>query len=101
LAILTSRLGDISRKSTIPFLVLFQVQALVTNNYVSPRVGIELLEVLEPAFIAAKFEGSPPPYSFQSFKRLFSEIPYPRADIDPETVSHTGILSKLDELEAG
>ncbi|PKS05598.1 hypothetical protein jhhlp_008116 [Lomentospora prolificans] len=93
------RTDEIQATTTVPFVILFQVQALVRNNFVTPSVATEILNHLETSFSEAKRKKLPQPYSVKSFKLLFQKIPYPSPHIEPERLSSSGILRQLQEIE--
>lgn len=99
LRLLTDYMSELAKTSKLPFGILFQVNALVRNNYIEPNVARDILGILVMEFDAAKLSGSPPPFSAHSFKPLFGDIPYPVPGIDPVRLTAPDIMNKLVECE--
>lgn len=95
----TRRTNEIQAVNAVPFDILFQVQALVRNIYVTPKVGIEILDYMEASFTDAKRRRLPPPFSVKSFKQLFQKIPYPSPDMDLDRLTSRYILDDLVGIE--
>lgn len=91
----TRRTDELQGSGAVPFVILFQTQALVRNNYVSPIVAIGVLNFLESAFTGAKKVNAPHPFSVKSFKLLFQQIPYPSPKLYPQRLSARGIIEQL------
>lgn len=99
LGVLNSRMISFNQASILPFGILFQVNALVRNNYVEPNVAMDMLKVLMDEFMSAKVRGLPPPLSAHTFKFILGDIPYPVPGIDPVRLTAQGILTRLFESE--
>ncbi|GKU12747.1 unnamed protein product, partial [Fusarium langsethiae] len=67
----------------VPFAILFQVQALVWNNYINPSGGAALLDLLERVALDAKEKKVAMPITTDAMKVLFQRIPYPCPGTDP------------------
>lgn len=90
------------KATLVPFVILFQVQALVWNNYVHPRTGTDLLNAIERIATSTKSRGESLPVTADAMKALFQHTPYPYPGIDAselsvETLIHT-VLEKEAEL---
>lgn len=99
LGVLNAFMVLFNQASILPFGILFQVNALVRNNYVEPNVAMDMLEILKDEFASAKASGLPPPLSVHTFKSIFNDIPYPVPGTDPVRLSADGILTRLFESE--
>ena len=96
---LTNYMNEITTKSMLPFDILFQVNALVRNNYITPNVARDILGILIIEFTSAKDRGTPPPFSAHSFKPLLGDIPFPVPGIDPQLLTAPYILNQLAGIE--
>lgn len=67
----------------IPFGVLFQVQALVWNNYLHPSSGSEMLDEICRLFSDAAHYS--PPLTTVSMQQLFQTTPYPSPNVPAST----------------
>jgi len=76
---LEKKLAGYMRSSTLPFSVLYQLQALATNGYLHPRVVIGLLDELRQHSDNAKRKGEKP-ISGDAIKAIFNDIPWPSPD---------------------
>ncbi|MBE3049773.1 RNA dependent RNA polymerase, partial [Candidatus Bathyarchaeota archaeon] len=99
LRMLRDYIGELYKMLALPFGILFQVNALVRNNYIQPHVARDMLGILALEFKSAKHRGDPPPFSPNSFKPLFNYIPYPVPGTDPARLTAPDILNKLAECE--
>lgn len=99
LKVLTDYMSELSRTSKLPFGILFQVNALVKNNYIEPNTARDMLGILLEEFASAKRRGEPPPFSARSFKSIMNDIPYPVPGIDSSRLTAGGIMNKLAESE--
>ncbi|SPO03628.1 related to RNA-directed RNA polymerase (RdRP) [Cephalotrichum gorgonifer] len=99
LRVLHDRMNALFSASRLPFSVLFQVNALVRNNYIGPHVAVTMLDVLEIEFMHAKKVGLPPPFSVQAFRAVQNYIPYPVPGMDAARLTAPDIMSKLEESE--
>lgn len=100
LRMLNDHMSFLNRTSKLPFGILFQVNALVRNNYIEPNVARDMLGILVVEFKSAKQSGLPPPLSIHSFKPIFSDIPYPVPGTDPVRLTAGDILNRLFESES-
>lgn len=83
LTLLRDRLGEYTRAGTLPFGILFQLQALVYNGYLPPNTVLGLTRKLASIFKTRKVQGRRP-ISVNSMKRLFNLIDWPSPFGDPE-----------------
>ncbi|KAM0414583.1 hypothetical protein ACHAPT_013578 [Fusarium lateritium] len=83
----------------VPFAILFQVQALVWNNYINPTSGIELLEIIEQVAIDAKEKKNSMPVTTEAMKTLFQQIPYPCPGTDPAELDVVSIMTDVMNAE--
>lgn len=88
-----------SRGTNINFPMLFQVQALVMNNYLPPASGSQMLEVMETVVNSSKEKGLPLPFTVDSMKRLFQQIPYPFPGVLAEEFDPVLLVQKMIKIE--
>ncbi|KAL2823196.1 RNA dependent RNA polymerase-domain-containing protein [Aspergillus cavernicola] len=98
LSTLKTELGDHTRDGTIPFGVLFQLQALVQNAYLPPSTVRGLTKKLASVSKARKLAGRNP-ISINSLKKLFSLIDWPSPIGDPEEFDVDALLGVVMESE--
>ncbi|KAL4746644.1 hypothetical protein BDW72DRAFT_197492 [Aspergillus terricola var. indicus] len=94
LALLRDRLGEYTMAGTLPFGILFQLQALVYNGYLPPNTVLALARKLAGLFKTRKMQGRRP-ISVSSMKRLFKLIDWPSPFGDPEEFSMKGLLGMI------
>ncbi|KAI6778657.1 RNA-dependent RNA polymerase [Emericellopsis cladophorae] len=82
------------RKGALPFPVLFQVQALVSNNYLHPSAGSRLLAEMDKIASEARADGAPFPLTVDAIKKLHQDIPWVTPETDPNEL-HVPALAKL------
>ncbi|KAK4159742.1 RNA-dependent RNA polymerase 1 [Cladorrhinum sp. PSN259] len=93
---LKRRLDDYTTHQTLPFDLLFLLQALVQNGYLHPATVSALADKIAQLFSQAKVDGEKqPPISNDTFKKLFQWIGYPHPDGDPRNIDAEGILEYL------
>ncbi|CAM1510489.1 Fc.00g008240.m01.CDS01 [Cosmosporella sp. VM-42] len=81
--VLEHTISKLRAKGILPFALLFQVQALVWNNYLRPWSGHQMLDILEKVALDAKEMGVYLAVTADSIKQLFQRIPYPCPGTDP------------------
>ncbi|KAF4121684.1 RNA-dependent RNA polymerase [Geosmithia morbida] len=85
-------------KERLPFILLFQVQALVWNNYIHPATGFRMLERMEDEARAANENRTPFPYTMEAMKKLYQEIPYACPGRDPAEVDADELLNRVADI---
>jgi len=85
--------------SGVHFALLFQVQALVWNNYINPASGIKLLGVLEAVIKDANEKQVAPAVTTDAMKKLFQSLPYPCPGIDPRELDVVSIMAEIMDAE--
>ncbi|KAK3356793.1 RNA dependent RNA polymerase-domain-containing protein [Lasiosphaeria hispida] len=100
-AALRNQLGDYTKTSSLPFGLLFQLQALVHNGYLHPTTVQGLAKELVKVFSSAKAAGEKrDPISINAFKKLFQWIPFPSPqDIEIDRFEVDRIMEYLGEQE--
>ncbi|KAG8670784.1 hypothetical protein FPOAC2_04083 [Fusarium poae] len=83
----------------VPFAILFQVQALVWNNYINPSGGAALLDLLERVALDAKEKKVAMPITTDAMKVLFQRIPYPCPGTDPRELDVVSIMADAMNTE--
>ncbi|KAL3588143.1 hypothetical protein FPOAC2_14042 [Fusarium poae] len=83
----------------VPFAILFQVQALVWNNYINPSGGSALLDLLERVALDAKEKKVAMPITTDAMKVLFQRIPYPCPGADPRELDVVSIMADAMNTE--
>ncbi|CEJ89894.1 hypothetical protein VHEMI05710 [[Torrubiella] hemipterigena] len=97
----TSRLSQMGNSGRlIHFGVLFQVQALVWNNYLHPKDADHMLTILETLARAAQMNDEPIPFTTESMKVLFSDTPYPSPQMDQGDLDVFELMEKVRQKEA-
>ncbi|KAL5000778.1 RNA dependent RNA polymerase-domain-containing protein [Aspergillus recurvatus] len=91
---LRDELGEYTRAGTLPFGILFQLQALVYNGYLPPHIVLTLTRRLVTLFKTRKMQGRRP-ISVNSMMRLFNLIGWPSPFGDPEEFSIKGLLEMI------
>ena len=71
------RLLGAAETKQLPFVVKFQIQKLVQNNYLPPAVVLGLIPTLEEIIERSGFE-----ICVSAVRKLFPTIPYPAPDIE-------------------
>ncbi|KAJ4007046.1 hypothetical protein NW752_010460 [Fusarium irregulare] len=85
--------------SGVHFALLFQVQALVWNNYINPASGIKLLDVLEAVIQDAIEKQVAPAVTTDAMKKLFQSLPYPCPGTDPRELDVVSIMTEIMDAE--
>src|SRR3569833_3141827 len=88
-------LGGHARRRSLPFEILFQLQALVCNAYLSPATVEELASRLAHIF---KVEGDKA-ISTASIKKLFLAIDWPHPNGDPSDFQVSSLLGYVRDSE--
>jgi len=97
---LRSQLSEYNSKGSLPFGLLFLLQALMANSYLHPTTISTLAQKLVQRFAEAKTEGDgEPPVSVDAFKKLFDWVDYPMPDGDPTMFEADGIMEYLGRAE--
>ncbi|KAF5012175.1 hypothetical protein FDECE_1765 [Fusarium decemcellulare] len=96
---LMARAKRVLSSGNVPFAILFQVQALVWNNYINPYRGIQLLELLEHVALDAKAKKVAIPVTTDAMKVLFQRIPYPCPGTAPEELDVISIMADVMDAE--
>ncbi|KAF4336323.1 RNA-directed RNA polymerase [Fusarium beomiforme] len=84
---------------SIHFALLFQVQALVWNNYINPASGIDLLHLLEKVITLAKQKEVATPVTTGAMKTLLQNIPYPCPGTDPRELDVIDMMTSIMDEE--
>ncbi|KAL7931687.1 RdRP domain-containing protein [Trichoderma chlorosporum] len=88
-----------SRLRLLPFPVLFQLQALVWNNYLHPATALKMLEIMDRMAKDCKRAGTQLPFTTDSMKQLFQTIPYPCPGTSPEDLLAEKLVADVVEAE--
>ncbi|KAM5343104.1 hypothetical protein ACJ41O_014070 [Fusarium nematophilum] len=83
----------------VHFAILFQVQALVWNNYVNPGSGIALLDTLEQVALDSKEKKVAIPVTTDAMKMLYQRIPYPCPGTDPHELNVVELMKGVLDAE--
>ncbi|KAL6232980.1 hypothetical protein BDW75DRAFT_246854 [Aspergillus navahoensis] len=94
LTLLRDELGEHTKAGTLPFGILFQLQALVYNGYLPPHTVLSLTRRLVTLFKTRKMQGRKS-ISVNSMKRLFNLIGWPSPFGDPEEFRIKGLLEMI------
>lgn len=93
-----SQMGNSGR--LIHFALLFQVQALVWNNYIHPRSADDMLTIMETLARAAQMNKEVVPFTTESMKVIFTDMPYPLPHIEPKRLDVFSLMDMVREKEA-
>ncbi|KAI9369211.1 RNA dependent RNA polymerase-domain-containing protein [Aspergillus egyptiacus] len=96
--ILNTELGACLTSGSLPFGILFQLQALVYNAYLPPQTVRELTRKLVGVFQKRKLAGRKP-ISVVSFRKLFNLIDFPSPFGDPEEFKTDELLRAVTRNE--
>ncbi|KAK4149994.1 RNA dependent RNA polymerase-domain-containing protein [Chaetomidium leptoderma] len=97
---LRNQLGQYNTNGTLPFGLLFLLQALVANSYLHPTTVSALARKLAQRFTEAKRDGNDEaPISVDAFKKLFDWIDYKTPYGDPAMFEVDGIMEYLEQAE--
>ncbi|KAH6976978.1 RNA dependent RNA polymerase-domain-containing protein [Ilyonectria sp. MPI-CAGE-AT-0026] len=83
----------------VPFALLFQVEALVRNNYLRPSSGIHLLDILKEFALDSMQDNVAFPVTTDTLKQLSLSIPYPCPGTDPDELDALQIMEKVRQAE--
>jgi hypothetical protein len=83
----------------VHFAFLFQVQALVWNNFINPASGIKLLDLLDRVIEDHTERKVAIPVTTDAMKKLFQAIPYPCPGTDPKELDVLSIMTNIMEAE--
>ena len=96
--------GKINRGPTaagrLPFPLLFQIQALVWNNYLHPSEGTRMLDKVERLAVDARSRRNALPLTVDSLKKLFQQIPYRCPGTEPRDVDVDELVDRVVRIEA-
>ncbi|PTB63748.1 RdRP-domain-containing protein [Trichoderma citrinoviride] len=93
------RSASVSRTRLLPFVVLFQLQGLVWNNYLHPATALKMLEVMDRFAKDCKRSNVLLPFTADSMKTLFQKIPYPCPGTDSQDLSPEHLVASIVETE--
>ncbi|KAL7794192.1 RdRP domain-containing protein [Trichoderma ceciliae] len=91
--------GASGRTRLLPFVILFQLQALVWNNYLHPATALKMLKIMERMAKDCKRSGAPLPFTTDSMKQLFQKIPYPCPGTEPRELVAEELVAAVVEAE--
>ncbi|KAL9480911.1 hypothetical protein ACSS6W_005697 [Trichoderma asperelloides] len=91
--------GASGRTTLLPFVILFQLQALVWNNYLHPAIATKLLLLMTSVARDCKRSGIPLPFTTDAMKQLFQKIPYPCPGVEPRDLFEGELASTVVETE--
>ncbi|KAL4862886.1 hypothetical protein BDV12DRAFT_178207 [Aspergillus spectabilis] len=94
LSALMEELAKHTREKTLPFGILLQLQALVTNAYLPPTTVNDLTKKLASIFKARKMAGMRP-ISVNDLKKLFLLINWPSPFGNPDEFTVEGLLETI------
>ncbi|KAF5672461.1 hypothetical protein FHETE_3764 [Fusarium heterosporum] len=97
--IFIAKANDLLSSGSMHFAFLFQVQALVWDNYINPAGGIELLDILDRVIQDAKEKKVAAPVTVGAMKALFQKIPYPCPGTDPDELNILKIMNDIMDSE--
>jgi hypothetical protein len=83
----------------VHFAFLFQVQALVWDNFINPASGIGLLDIIDHVIRDAKEKQVAAPVTTDAMKVLLQKIPYPCPGTDPDELDVLKIMSGIMKSE--
>jgi hypothetical protein len=83
-----------SANTSIPFVLRFQIQKLVQNNYLAPAVVAEMIPALK-----GMIERSDTQVCVHALRKLFPTIPYAAPDVEPAKFQLGTLIDKLKENE--
>lgn len=88
------RMEEAFWESKLPFKLLFQLQKLVSNNYLTPYKVMELMPAVKSLAVRATEN-----VAVHTVHRLASQINYPSPESDPTEFDITALVQKLKENE--
>lgn len=83
----------------LPFTLLFQVQALVFNNYLHPSSASKMLDAMNKVALDSKKQKVRLPFTVDSMKKLFQHIPYPCPGTDPSELDVNELVERVMRME--
>jgi hypothetical protein len=83
----------------VHFAFLFQVQALVWNNFINPASGIGLLDLIDQVIRDKNDEKVAAPITTDAMKVLFKKIPYPLPSTKPDELDVVNIMADIKNFE--
>lgn len=83
----------------LSYSLLFQIQALVWNNYLHPRAGQDLLEILANHAEDCRKDGSAFLFTTDALKHLLQSVPYPYPGMDPKELDVVELLRGVRNRE--
>ncbi|KAE8313996.1 RNA dependent RNA polymerase-domain-containing protein [Aspergillus transmontanensis] len=93
---LLSELAECTRSSSVPFGILFQLQALAQNAYLHPTTIRQLAERLRKRFAEDKAAGRDP-ITVDGMRKLFNMIGWPFPGDDPRVYEVDFLVATLEE----
>lgn len=88
-----------ARDIFLPFTILFQVQALVWNNYLHPTGGLGVLQIIERIARDPKRENQRLPFTTDTMKQLLQKIPYPCPGTEASEIDPAGLMDEVMRAE--
>lgn len=98
LVCLKKMLAEYTREGSLPFEILFQLQALAYNAYLHPTTVLGLAAKLHQMFKKSKETGKRP-LSSHSIQKMFDMIDWPRPFGDPAEFEVKGLVELLKQNE--
>lgn len=98
LVCLKKMLAEFTREGSLPFEILFQLQALAYNAYLHPATVLGLAAELQLMFKKSR-EAGKRPLSSHSIQKMFDMIDWPRPFGDPAEFEVKGLVELLKQNE--
>lgn len=94
------KINDTKRRSVqLPFPTLFQIQALVWNNYIHPAKASRMIDTMEAVATEMRGRNAPFPFTVDSMKKLFQDIPYPCPGTDPAELDFNRHIERVMQVD--
>lgn len=98
MGMLMKELMAYTQYATLPFEIIYQLQALAWNAYLHPRTVLELAKKLKEVFRLDQLAGRHQ-ISVESMKRLFKTTGWPQPNGDPLEFNVSSLVKRLREYE--
>ncbi|RGP68784.1 hypothetical protein FLONG3_8047 [Fusarium longipes] len=97
--ILIDKSKRLVKSGRVHFALVFQVQALVWNNFINPASGKELLDLLDRVIEDANQKKVAVAVTTDAMKTLLQRIPYPCPGTDPKELDVVSIMAEIMDAE--
>ena len=96
---LQNTLENASKRNALPFVILFQIERLVWDNYLHPATALRLFYAMEAHVAECRKNKTDTFLTTDSMKKCLANIPYPITGTTPDDLSSADLLATFIATE--